>query len=157
MTKQPPNRRSPDDLANLITAGQPNSAATTTEERHFGIRIARDGKWHYLGTPINRPALPKLFATVLKKDDGGAFWLETPVEKGRIDVDDAPFVAVELTVEGEGRDTCLRFRTNLDDEFTAGPDHPIRVEIDPKTEEPSPYILVRTILKPSSPDRCFTN
>ena len=87
MTKQPPNRRSPDDLANLITAGQPNSAATTTEERHFGIRIARDGKWHYLGTTINRPALPKLFATVLKKDDGGAFWLETPVEKGRIDVD----------------------------------------------------------------------
>ena len=87
MTKQPPNRRSPDDLANLITAGQQNSAATTTEERHFGIRIARDGKWHYLGTPINRPALPKLFATVLKKDDCGAFWLETPVEKGRIDVD----------------------------------------------------------------------
>ena len=147
MTKQPPNRRSPDDLANLITAGQQNSAATTTEERHFGIRIARDGKWHYLGTPINRPALPKLFATVLKKDDGGAFWLETPVEKGRIDVDDAPFVAIELTVEGKGRDTCLRFRTNLDDEFTAGPDHPIRVEIDPETEEPSPYILVRDNLE----------
>ena len=145
MTKQPQNRPSPDELAKSIATG--GASVTSVDERHFGIRIARDGTWHYLGTPINRPALPKLFATVLKKDDAGIFWLETPAEKGRIDVDDAPFVAVELTVEGEGRRARLHFRTNLDDKFTAGPDHPIRVEIHPDTEEPSPYILVRDNLE----------
>ena len=145
MTKQPPNRHSPDDLAKLIATGQ--RSVTSGDEQHFGIRIARNGQWYYLGTPINRPALPKLFATVLKRDDAGIFWLETPVEKGQIDVDDAPFVAVELTVEGKGQNMRLHFRTNLDDEFTAGPDHPIRVEIHPDTEEPSPYILVRDNLE----------
>ena len=145
MTKQPPNRPSPDDLAKLIATGQPR--IDSADEHHFGIRIARDGQWYYLGTPINRPALPKLFASVLKRDDAGTFWLETPVEKGRIDVDDAPFVAVELTVEGRGRKTRLRFRTNLDDEFTAGPEHPIRIEIHPQTKEPSPYIRVRDNLE----------
>ena len=78
MTKQPPNRHSPDDLAQLIATGQ--RSVTSGDEQHFGIRIGRNGQWYYLGTPINRPALPKLFATVLKRDDAGIFWLETPVE-----------------------------------------------------------------------------
>ena len=107
------------------------------------MRIARDGTWFYHGSPIGRKPLVKLFASVLSRDQDGAYWLTTPVEKGRIDVDDAPFIAVALTASGEGRDQALRFRTNLDDEMTAGPDHPIRVSVDGDTGEPSPYILVR--------------
>ncbi|MGB0555078.1 MAG: DUF1285 domain-containing protein, partial [Alphaproteobacteria bacterium] len=95
------------------------------------MRIGRDGTWYYLGTPIKRMPLVKLFSTVLRRDDKGDFWLITPVERGRIDVDDAPFVAVGLTVDGEGQDTRLTFRTNLDEEIVADAEHPIRVEVDP--------------------------
>ena len=90
--------------------------------------------------------LVKLFSTVLRREDD-RYWLVTPVERGLIDVDDAPFVAVEVTVEGEGQATRLTFRTNLDEEIRAGREHPIRVEIDPATEEPSPYIHVRDNLE----------
>lgn len=149
MSKQPPNPRNPDDLAELI-AGKirpEDGPMDMTADRHFGIRIGRDGTWYYQGTPINRMPLVKLFSTVLRRDDMGDFWLVTPVERGRIDVDDAPFVAVEMTVEGEGQARQLMFRTNLDAEIMAGPAHPIRVEIDPDTEEPTPYILVRDNLE----------
>ncbi len=85
----------------------------------------------------------KLFATVLRRDDSGEYWLVTPVERGRIVVDDAPFTAVECTATGSGMDQKLSFRTNLDDWVEAGPEHPIRVALAPDTEEPSPYIEVR--------------
>jgi hypothetical protein len=111
------------------------------------MRIARDGTWFYRGTPIGRKALVKLFSTVIKRDDHGDFWLETPVEKGRIQVDDAPFVAVELAVIGDGRDQVLRFRSNVDEWIEAGPEHPIRVETRPDSGEPRPYILVRDRLE----------
>lgn len=113
----------------------------------FGIRIARDGTWFYLGSPIGRKPLVKLFSTVLRREDDGSYWLVTPVERGLIEVEDAPFTAVELQVEGSGRDQTLRFRTNLDDWVEAGPDHPIRVDTNPATGEPSPYILVRDRLE----------
>ena len=90
--------------------------------------------------------LVKLFSTVLRREDD-RYLLVTPVERGLIDVDDAPFVAVEVIVEGEGRATRLTFRTNLDEEIVAGPEHPIRVEIDPATVEPAPYIQVRDNLE----------
>ena len=109
----------------------------------FEMRIARDGTWFYRGTPIGRKALVKLFSTVLRREADGSFWLVTPVERGRIAVDDAPFTAVELDVSGTGRDQVLRFRTNVDDWVEAGPENPIRVETDPETGEPSPYIEVR--------------
>lgn len=109
----------------------------------FGIRIARDGTWFYHGSPIGRKPLVKLFASVLKRDEDGVFWLETPAEKGTVVVDDAPFVAVELEAEGAGRDQRLTFRTNLDDFVTADADHPIRVDVDPGSQEPSPYVRVR--------------
>jgi hypothetical protein len=149
MSKQPPNPTSPADLANLIEGKDGPSAPSEDIQRdqNFGIRIGRDGTWYYLGTPIKRLPLVKLFSTVLWRDDKGDFWLVTPVERGRIDVDDAPFVAVGLTVEGEGQDTLLTFRTNLDEEIVAGVEHPIRVEIDPETEEPTPYIHVRDNLE----------
>jgi hypothetical protein len=109
----------------------------------FEIRIARDGTWFYKGTAIERMALVKLFATVLHKDDSGQYWLQTPVEKGRISVEDAPFTAVELSVECRNGTQLLSFRTNIDDIVTAGSGHPIRIDEDPSTGEPSPYVLVR--------------
>ena len=106
------------------------------------MRIARDGTWFYLGTPIGRPELVRLFSTILRKD-GDDFFLVTPVEKVGITVDDAPFVAVDFnSVDGR-----LEFETNVGDRAVAGPDHPIRVERDPETGEPSPYILIRTNLE----------
>ena len=107
------------------------------------MRIARDGTWHYLGSPIGRKRLVKLFASVLKRDDSGDFWLITPAEMCRIKVDDAPFTAVEMTVQQEAHGQDLIFRSNIDEIVTAGPDHPIRVETDSETGEPSPYIAVR--------------
>jgi len=110
------------------------------------MRIARDGTWFYLGTPIGRAGLVKLFSSIIRKDDDDYF-LVTPVEKVGITVDDAPFVAIDFDVHGAGPDQKLTFHTNVDDTVTAGPDAPIRVERDPKTGEPSPYVLVRANLE----------
>ncbi len=106
------------------------------------IRIARDGTWFYMGSPIGRAPLVRLFASILRRD-GDEYFLVTPVEKVRIRVDDAPFVAVELEARGQGEEQELLFRTNVDDVVIAGPDHPIRVETDADSGEPAPYILVR--------------
>lgn len=105
--------------------------------------IRRDGSWLYRGSPIARKELVCLFASVLKREPDGSFWLETPAERGRIEVEDAPFVAVELDWVGDGRQQTLSFRTNVDQVVTAGADHPIRVSHDILTCEPTPYILVR--------------
>ena len=110
------------------------------------MRIARDGTWFYLGTPIGRPELVRLFSTILRKD-GDDYFLVTPVEKVGITVDDAPFVAVDFEVEGSGADQTLTFETNVGDFAAAGPDHPIRVERDAETGEPSPYVLIRANLE----------
>ena len=107
------------------------------------MRISRDGTWHYMGSPIGRKPLVKLFSSVLKRDESGDFWLVTPAEMCRITVEDAPFAAVEMTVEGSDRDQVLIFRTNVDEIVTAGADNPVRVEIDPDTGEPSPYVMIR--------------
>ena len=106
----------------------------------FDMRIARDGTWFYRGSPIGRKPLVKLFSTVLRRENG-EFWLVTPVERGRILVDDAPFVAVEVDSIGEGMERRLTFRTNVDDIVTADESHPIRV--DPASGAPRPYITVR--------------
>lgn len=106
------------------------------------MRVARDGTWFYLGTPIGRPELVRLFSTILRRD-GDDFFLVTPVEKVGITVDDAPFVAVDFNRKG----TDLVFETNVGDFITAGPENPIRVERDPETGEPAPYILVRANLE----------
>ena len=112
------------------------------------MRIARDGTWFYLGTPIGRHELVRLFSSILRKD-GDDYFLVTPVEKVGITVDDAPFVAVdfEISRDVETKDQLLTFETNVGDRVAAGPDHPIRVERDPKTGEPSPYVLVRSNLE----------
>ena len=106
--------------------------------------IKRDGTWMYRGSPIGRKELVCLFASVLKREADGSFWLETPAERGRIEVEDAPFVAVELDWSGVGREQILTLRTNVDQMICAGPEHPIRVAHDILTCEPTPYIQVRS-------------
>jgi hypothetical protein len=110
------------------------------------IRIARDGTWFHQGTPIGRKELVRLFSTILRKD-GADYVLVTPAEKMRITVEDAPFLAVLMDAEGEGREQVLTFTTNVGDETVAGRDNPIRVETDPVTDEPAPYVHVRSGLE----------
>ena len=103
------------------------------------IVIRTDGRWIHEGATISREALVRLFSTVLRKDPDG-YWLVTPVEKMRITVEDAPFVAIRLDRLDDG---TLRFTTNVGDTVEAGPDNPIRVETDESTGEPRPYVHVR--------------
>ena len=110
------------------------------------MRIARDGTWFYLGTPIGRQELVRLFSTILRKD-GDDYLLVTPVEKVGITVEDAPFVAVDFEASGAGHEQVLTFETNVGDAVVAGPQNPIRVVRDPETGEPSPYVLVRRNLE----------
>jgi hypothetical protein len=125
-----------------VNAALAAARGPTAEDEAYDIRIARDGTWYHNGGPIRRIALVKLFATVLRRDEAGDYWLVTPVERGRIRVDDAPFVAVAVERTGKGEDQVLTFRTNLDQLWEAGPEHPIRVTFAPDTGEPSPYIRV---------------
>jgi hypothetical protein len=107
------------------------------------MRIDRNGTWYYRGSPIGRLALVKLFSTVLRRDADGVHWLTTPVENGRIEVEDAPFIAVELIAEGSGQGQVIRFRTNVDDIVTLDGDHLLHVVHDVATGEPRPYVHVR--------------
>ena len=138
-----------DPLAGLVSAAAGEGARAPKglppvhlwNPAHCGeidIRIRRDGGWWHEGTPIGRPALVRLFSTVLRKDPDG-FHLVTPVEKLKIAVDDAPFVAVRVDRVGE----ALVFLTNVGDTVEAGPENPLRVETDPVTGEPAPYVHVR--------------
>jgi hypothetical protein len=104
--------------------------------------IKRDGTWLYRGTPINRKPMVCLFATVLKREIDGSYLLETPAERGKIEVEDVPFVAVELEWSGHGTGQTLCFRTNTDQCVTAGPEHPIRIAHDLLTCEPTPYLHI---------------
>ena len=109
----------------------------------IGMKIARDGVWYYQGSPIGRKKLTRLFSTILRRDADDKHYLVTPVEKIIVEVEDAPFLAVELEAEGAGEKQKLYFRTNVDDVVMAGTAHPLRFEIDPHSQEPSPYIHIR--------------
>jgi uncharacterized protein len=124
----------------------------------FDMRIAADGTWFYQGTPINRLPLVKLFASVLRREDDGEYWLVTPVERGRVRVEDAPFTAVEVTAEDAGPGQRLIFRTNLDEIVALDEAHPLQSHPlqnvppqnvppqnvnDSPSAAPRPYILVR--------------
>ncbi len=117
---QPPGRVDAQRLS-------PTPGATATE-RAFGIKIARDGSWWHEGRPIGRLALVKLFASVLRRAPDGSYWLVTPVERGRIEVEDVPFVIVELAADGEGAGQRIRLRSNLDEWVTVGAEHPLRLQ-----------------------------
>jgi hypothetical protein len=106
------------------------------------MRIAADGTWFYQKTPIGRPSLVKLFASILKRE-GDKYFLVTPVEKVGLVVEDVPFLAVELKVEGGPSGRALAFRTNVDDWITAGPGHALRFEQQPANGGLKPYLHVR--------------
>jgi uncharacterized protein len=110
------------------------------------MRIARDGTWFYLGTPIGRFELVKLFSSILRKDED-KYFLVTPAEKVGITVEDAPFVAVDFTATGEGTEQDLCFETHVGDFSNASAENPIRVVRDPVSGEPAPYIHIRAGLE----------
>jgi hypothetical protein len=107
------------------------------------MEIRSDGTWFYMGTPIGRQPLVRLFSTVLRKDDDGKTYLVTPVEKVGIRVQDAPFVAVEMAASGEGDEQALTFRTNVGDVAQAGSEHALRFEIKGENNELKPYLHIR--------------
>lgn len=110
----------------------------------IGLRIGRDGTWYYQNSPIGRPALVKLFSTVLRKDPD-EYVLVTPVEKISVEVEDAPFVAVEIRQDTQNGEDCLSFRTNVDEWITAGPEHPMRFD-ETSDGAVKPYLLIRSDL-----------
>ena len=111
------------------------------------MRIAADGTWFYMNSPIGRKPLYTLFSRILRHDDDGVYYLVTPVEKCAIDVDDAPFLAVRMQVEGKGQQQVIQFDTNVEDKVTAGPLNPLRFEEESRTEGLKPYVLVRARLE----------
>lgn len=119
------------------------------------MRIDRNGTWFYQGTPIGRKEMVRLFSTILQRRPNGEYWLVTPYEEGRISVEDAPFLAVEMEVSGEGSDQILRFRTNVDDWMTLDAAHPLRMGANGMESGvlqdggtgPAPYVLVRDALE----------
>ena len=111
------------------------------------MRIAADGTWFYMNSPIGRKPLMKLFASVLRHDEDGKYYLVTPVERCGIRVDDAPFMAIRMKVEGGGRGQVVTFETNADDEVTVGEGHALRFETEKGTGGLKPYVLVRARLE----------
>lgn len=111
------------------------------------IEILRDGSWHHDGQPIVRQSLVKLFSTILRKDEDGGTYLVTPVEKVRVKIACAPFIATLLNVQGTGKTQKLFFTTNVDDVVLADKTRPIRVQTDAITQEPTPFIMVRNGLE----------
>jgi hypothetical protein len=111
------------------------------------MRVATDGTWFYLGTPIGRPALVRLFSTILRREADGSYVLVTPVEKVGIEVEDAPFIAVRVDAAGKGERQTLSFMTNVGDSVEAGREHPLRVEFRGPAHEPRPYVHVRAGLE----------
>lgn len=107
------------------------------------IRISAEGVWYHCGSPIGRPAMVRLFSSLLRRDPDGRTYLVTPVEKCAITVEDVPFVAVELQVVGSGEAQRLALRTNVDDVVAVDAAHPLRFAVDPANGGLKPYVLVR--------------
>ena len=107
------------------------------------MRIAADGLWYYMNSPIGRMPLVKLFSSILRLDDDRRYYLVTPVEKCGITVEDAPFLAVRMRVEGRGVSQVLYFETQVDDEVALGPLHPLRVAAETHSGGMKPYVMIR--------------
>jgi hypothetical protein len=139
----------PSGLAALVAQAGQQARARPVERWNppycgeIDMRIAPDGTWSYRGSPIGREALVRLFASILRREPDGSHVLVTPVERVGIAVADAPFVAVEMTGEEEGESRRLTFRTNVGDIVAAGPEHPIRFEVEAATGGLKPYVRVR--------------
>ncbi len=145
MPELPPDlsRLSLAEIAQMAESGR-LPPVTQWDPPHCGdseMRIARDGSWFHQGGRITRETMVRLFSSILRKEADGSYVLVTPVEKLTIEVEDAPFVAVELKSEGEGQDRRLAFRLNTGDLILADAEHPIHVVL--RGEEPTPYLTVR--------------
>ena len=141
--------QNPDNAAGLLKGLKPGVRPSPEQWNppfcgDIDMRIGGDGAWYYLGTPIGRAPLVRLFASVLRRE-GDKYYLVTPVEKVGIRVDDAPFMAVRLRLDGAGPGQRLIFETNLDEEVVAGPEHPLRFA--PSGQGLKPYVLVRAGLE----------
>lgn len=152
------NSNTPDNftLADLMKAMKDDQSGLRPVEKwhpeycgEIDIVIKSDGSWWHEGTQVTRKGLIGLFASILRKDDDGETYLVTPVEKMLITVERAHFVAIRVDVKGEGENTRLFFTTNMDETIEAGPDLPIRVETDPDTLEPMPFVNIRGRLEAS--------
>jgi hypothetical protein len=113
----------------------------------INMRIAADGLWFYMNSPIGRMPLVKLFSSVLRLDDDGKYYLVTPVEKCGITVDDAPFLAIRMRVEGAGAERIIHFETQVEEEVVVGQEHPLRFADEPGTGGLKPYVLIRRNLE----------
>ncbi|MGB0671036.1 MAG: DUF1285 domain-containing protein [Rhodospirillales bacterium] len=131
----------PSDVPQSILQGPgPNGGRIRNICGDMDMRIDAEGRWYHEGSPIGRMELVRLFASVLRRDEAGDHWLVTPVEAARIRVEDAPFVVVEASRE-EGPDGVrVKLRNNLDEEAVLDGEHALRVETDPQTGEPRPYV-----------------
>ncbi len=127
-------------LLPIIAGAAPAAPHGRTVHEALGIRIDRDGVWHYHGSPIKRKEMVCLLASALRRDENGGYWLVTPTEMARIDVEDAPFLAVELFLGGQGPARRLSVRTNVDEIVTIDAAHPLYVIIEADTGEPAPYV-----------------
>lgn len=143
------------DLGNLIASAKSNTEGSGLPPVHLwnpeycgemDMVIRSDGTWWHEGSQLTRAPLVKLFASILRKEDDGETYLVTPVEKIKIKVDRGHFLAVRVDREGEGQSQRVFFTTNLDEIVELGPDRPLRVETDPETLEPSPFVTVRANL-----------
>lgn len=128
-------------MAPLTQTVDPTCRAAT-DCGNLGINIDRQGRWYYRGSPIARREMVCLFAGMMRRAEDGGYLLETPDEVGRIEVEDVPFLAVEMFACGCGREATISFRTNVDAIVTLDGDHPLRVVENPETGEPLPYVLV---------------
>ncbi len=153
MKDKVPNSFSLSDLMGAIKAAEDGTRPVESWHPEFcgeiDIVIKSDGAWWHDGSPIGRKGLITLFASVLRKDEDGETYLVTPVEKLRITVERAHFIATRVDIRGQNQDARLFFTTDYGGTVEAGPDHPIRVQTDPESQEPAPFVRVRGRLEAS--------
>ena len=138
-----PENAAPSSRAVADQGGDPLRGLQQPKPQEFDIRIAADGSWYHEGGIIGRPALLKLFASVLRREDDGSFWLVTPVERGRITVDDAPFVVTSMAVTGQGEDQQITFTTNVDEQVHLSSANPLVMRSHPAGNDLRPYVRGR--------------
>ena len=141
--------QNPESLAKRVEQIANKPGLPTVDNWHpdlsgdMDLRITRDGRWIHKGAPLAREAIVRLFSTILRREEDGEYYLVSPVEKWRIQVEDTPLLAHTLTVEGEGADQVVRLTTNVGEVLEVGEEHPLDVGTYPGSEEPRPVVHVR--------------
>lgn len=139
----------PDTIANVVAGEQRAKGLPPLDQWHpklsgdMELTITRDGQWIYQGEPIAREATVRLFTTILRREEGGHYYLVTPVEKWRIRVEDTPLLAHSLAARGEGEQQVISVTTNAGETLEVGPEHPLEVGSYEQSGEPRPVIQVR--------------